>query len=253
MKKRNLIGAIIIILVFLISIILTFYPEKNDLENRTGIISLTFDDRYLTQYETAYPEMKEYGYNGTLYILANLSFFEGRELMSFKQAKEMQDNGWEVGSHTLKHKRLTMLSDDELKKDLRLSKEILENEGFEIKTLAFPGGHYNGKVINETKKNYLASRALTEGYNNLSKIDFYNLRTKWLVIKKSPEEICSWIEYTQKEGLWFILTFHSVEPEAERPFDTSVKTFKEILNCINSSGINVKTIKEVINLYEKKD
>jgi len=67
MRKRYLIGVIIIILVFLASIILTFYLEKNDLKNKIGIISLAFDDGYLTQYEIVYPEMKAYRYNGTLY------------------------------------------------------------------------------------------------------------------------------------------------------------------------------------------
>ena len=244
MRKKFLVLFVVIFIIIFISLLLLASDNE---EERQGIVSLAFDDGYLTQYKIAYPEMKKYGYNGTLYILANSTgLFEGRELMTFDQAKEMQDLGWEIGSHSLNHQVLTMLSNQELERQLKLSKEILEKEGFDVKTLAFPKGHFNKEVINETKKNYLASRALTEGFNDLNNLDLYNLKTKWLVIEKSPEEICSWIEYSQNEGLWFILTFHSVELEPKNPFDTSIEDFKEILDCIKLSGIEVKTIKEVV-------
>jgi len=244
MKKKSLVLFVVVFMIILISALLLTLDNE---EERQGIVSLAFDDGYLTQYKIAYPEMEKYGYKGTLYILANSSgLFRGKELMTFDQAKEMQDLGWEIGSHSLNHQVLTRLSHQELERQLTLSKEILEKEGFDIKTLAFPEGYFNEEVIDETKKSYLASRALTEGYNDLNNLDPYNLKTKWLVIEKSPEEVCSWIEYSQNEGLWFILTFHSVELEPKNAFDTSIEDFREILDCINLSGIEVKTIKEVI-------
>ncbi len=242
-RKSFVLFAVIFIIVFISTLLLTL----DNGEEKQGIVSLVFDDGYLTQYKVAYPEMEKYGYTGTLYILANSTgLFEGKELMTFDQGREMQDLGWEIGSHSLDHQVLTRLSPQELERQLKLSKEILEKEGFDVKTFAFPAGYFNEEVVNETKKSYLASRALTEGFNDLNNSDLYNLKTKWLVIEKSPEEVCSWIEYSQNEGLWFILTFHSIELESKNPFDTSLENFKEILNCIKASGIEVKTIKEVV-------
>lgn len=244
MRRKSFVLFVAIFIIIFISILLLTLDNE---EEKQGIVSLVFDDGYLTQYKVAYPEMEKHGYTGTLYILANLTgLFEGKELMTFDQAKEIQDLGWEIGSHGLNHQVLTTLSHQELERQLKSSKEILEKEGFNVKTFAFPKGHFNEEVINETKKSYLASRALTEGFNDLNNLDFYNLKTKWLVIEKSPEEVCSWIEYSQNEGLWFILTFHSIELESKNPFDTSIEDFKKILNCIDLSGIEVKTIKEVI-------
>ena len=244
MRRKSL---VLFIIIFIIIFISTFLLTLDNEEEIQGIVSLAFDDGYLTQYKVAYPEMKKYGYTGTLYILANSTgLFEEKELITFDQVREIQDSGWEIGSHSLDHQVLTRLSPQELERQLKLSKEILEKEGFDVKTFAFPAGYFNEEVVNETKKSYLASRALTEGFNDLNNSDLYNLKTKWLVIEKSPEEVCSWIEYSQNEGLWFILTFHSIELESKNPFDTSLENFKEILNCIKASGIEVKTIKEVV-------
>ena len=186
MRRKSLVLFAVIFIIIFISIFLSTLGNE---EEKQGIVSLVFDDGYLTQYKIAYPEMEKHDYTGTLYILANSTgLFEGKELMTFDQAREIQDLGWEIGSHGLNHQVLTTLSHYELEMQLKLSKEILEEEGFDVKTFVFPKGYFNEKVINETKKNYLASRALTEGFNDLNNLDLYNLKTKWLVIEKSSKD-----------------------------------------------------------------
>ncbi len=244
MKKNFIIiGVVGLILIS----ILFFVVSSNTLDKQQkGILTLTFDDGLKSQYEIAFKEMKDYKIRGTLFLLANWQgLFEGRELMSFDNAKEMQNNGWEIGSHTLDHISLTILSDEEMKEELKKSREILENEGFEIKTIAFPFGSYNKKVIEETKKDYLASRPMKDGFNSIENPDFYKLKSKWIMKKHSSEEICSWIKKANENGLWLILDFHNIGEE-QTPWDFSERKFKEVLECIKNEGIEVKTIKEVL-------
>ncbi len=251
MRKRYLIGIISIILIFLISIILTFYLKEND--NKTGIISLAFDDGYLTQYETVYPEMEKYGFNGTLYLLSGKDLFENRELMSFEQAKEMQDIGWEIGSHSISHTCFTEINSSKMEMEMNDSKNILSSSGLNISSFAYPFG-CNNEVSKEIAQRYYDSaRPLEWGYNNLTNIKRYFLSSKWVNKDDSSEELCSWVNHAKENDLWLILTFHHVGESVSKPYDYPKNNFEEILNCINSSGIKVKTVKEVIDLYETKD
>ncbi|MCD4759680.1 polysaccharide deacetylase family protein [archaeon] len=243
MKKQiiRISGAALILLLFLFYI----FPN-NPTNSEGGIVTLTFDDGLKSQYEVVFKEMQKYNYKGTLFLLAEWDgLFEGRELMTFEEAKEMQNSGWEIGSHTLDHLSLTTISDDKIIEELERSKEILEKEGFEIKTIAFPYGIYNEKVIEETKKYYSASRPMEEGFNSIENPNFYHLKSKWVLKKHSSQEICFWIKKANKEEVWLILTFHNIG-EGKTPWDFSEQKFKEVIECINKEGIKVKTIKEVL-------
>lgn len=237
--------------IFNLIIFLGFFISNIAKEQNKGIVTLTFDDGLSSQYEVVYPEMQRYKYNGVIFLIANWTgLFEGRELMNFEQAKLMQDNGWEIGSHTLIHKPLITLSEKELEDELKLSKQVLEDEGFKITTLAFPFGDYNEEVVEEAKNYYFASKPLEEGYNQLDNISFYELKSKIVMQEDSSEEVCSWIQKASSEQSWLILVFHHVGKEEVR-WDISEQRFREILNCIDKTYIDVKTIKKVLE-HEKR-
>jgi len=235
----------VLIIIILLIAINPFYMQQNNSKN--GLLSLTFDDGLLAHYEVVYPLMKERGINGTAFILANFSgLFENQELMSFEQARKMQDSGWEIGSHTLDHKLLTILPDNKLENELQNSKKILEAHGFNIYSIAYPFGYQNEKVIEKAKKYYSIGRPMKWGYNLPNKIAPYLLSSKWIKEENSPEEVCSWIKKAKEENLWLILDFHYIGKEKRSNWDVPLSNFEKILDCVSSSGINVKTIKEVI-------
>lgn len=242
-KKFIVLGVFGLILLFYFLFYVTSINIKFN-ENQ-GIVSLNFDDGLKSQYNIAFKEMQKYNYKGTLFLIAKLKSFEGKELMSFREAREMQNNGWEIGSHTLHHPNLTMLSNEEMREELKKSKEILENEGFEIKTIAFPYGEYNRKVIDETKKYYAAARPVKGWFNSIKNPDTYSLNGKGVLRKHASEEVCSWIEKANKQGLWLILVFHGIGKE-KTLYDFSEQKFKEVLECISKQGIEVKTMADVI-------
>ena len=58
--------------------------------------------------------------------------------------KEMSKNGMVIGSHSLTHKNLTELSEAELDRELRVSKEIIEDKiGNQVNNFSCPYGIYN--------------------------------------------------------------------------------------------------------------
>ncbi|MDP9227214.1 MAG: polysaccharide deacetylase family protein, partial [Actinomycetota bacterium] len=63
------------------------------------------------------------------------------------QVLEMQDQGVDFGSHSLTHRNLLSLNEEECEADLRTSRELLEGVlGRSVATLAYPGGRHDEKV-----------------------------------------------------------------------------------------------------------
>jgi peptidoglycan/xylan/chitin deacetylase (PgdA/CDA1 family) len=75
--------------------------------------------------------------------------------LTWEQVKEMQQYGIEFGSHTLTHPILSSLNDDDLKKEIVDSKNILEEKiGEKVISIAYPAGFeyaYNESVIRYAK------------------------------------------------------------------------------------------------------
>ena len=64
----------------------------------------------------------------------------------------LADDGVEIGSHTVSHPRLTRLGDDELRAELLMSRERLEDElGRRCPFLAYPYGDEDSRVHRAAK------------------------------------------------------------------------------------------------------
>jgi peptidoglycan/xylan/chitin deacetylase (PgdA/CDA1 family) len=127
---------------------------------------VTFDDAYRSVINRAQPILAEYGIPGTVFTVTSFAGFDGPmtwpgidgwldgpyepELapMSWNELGELAATGWEVGSHTVTHPRLTTIGDDELADELGRSREICaEHMGHECTSLAFPYGDYDDRVV----------------------------------------------------------------------------------------------------------
>lgn len=114
-------------------------------------VAITFDDGRYGQYEFAFKLLKKYGMPATFFITTN--WVGKNDFMAWAQIKEMSDAGMEIGSHALSHPHLSDLSDEQLKKELENSKKIIEEQtGKTADLLAYPGGDYDNRVIEATKK-----------------------------------------------------------------------------------------------------
>src|SRR3954453_17435831 len=64
--------------------------------------------------------------------------------MDRAQLGELEEGGWEVGSHTCSHPRLTTVDDATLERELRASRETL---GPECRAIPYPYGDVDAPVI----------------------------------------------------------------------------------------------------------
>lgn len=76
-----------------------------------------------------------------------------KAVLDMKEARQLLDMGWEIGSHSITHRVLTSLSDDDLKNELERSKRIIENKlKTTVKCFAYPKGKQDSRVARATKK-----------------------------------------------------------------------------------------------------
>jgi peptidoglycan/xylan/chitin deacetylase (PgdA/CDA1 family) len=111
-------------------------------------VVLTFDDAYLDFYENAWPLLKKYGCNATVFVPVDFvdghadwdcEFGEPAKIMNWNQIIELHKQGVRFGSHSCGHRRLSELSKDEVYEDAKNSRDILEQKlGVEIFDYCYP-------------------------------------------------------------------------------------------------------------------
>lgn len=129
-------------------------------------IAITFDDAFKNFYQYVLPLLIELDLPATLYAPVNFlgrcnEWDKGKSIdllpiMTSQELREISSAGIEVGSHGLNHKRLSLLSNSEMMKEVYDSKVMLEDMlGTPIKSFSYPHGgrrDYNKYTVEAVKK-----------------------------------------------------------------------------------------------------
>jgi peptidoglycan/xylan/chitin deacetylase (PgdA/CDA1 family) len=201
--------------------------QKIQCENKS-LVTFTFDDGYLSQFEKAYPILQDYGYTGVVYIVTDNVNTNG--YMNDEHVRILKYNGWEIGSHTSSHPDLITLTDDELTYELEQSYNYISNEFGHSKQIGFasPFGSYNNQMIPDISNYYIYHRTCNNGYNNIPPDDIYQLNAMVVYSNTPVDEVKSWIDYAHTNHKWLILVFHRFDEGGQYSwssidFDTIVK------------------------------
>ena len=137
--------------------LLAFLEYRRALPKKS--VWITMDDGYRSVYDIAFPILKKYGFTATLFVYTD---FVGvsKTAITWSQLRELKEEGFAVGSHTISHADLTNQEDGEsepefsarLKKELSGSKTIIDKK-LDQNTcwLAYPYGNYDHRVMRLTR------------------------------------------------------------------------------------------------------
>jgi peptidoglycan/xylan/chitin deacetylase (PgdA/CDA1 family) len=140
-------------------------------------IAITFDDGYASTFRLARPILERFGMPGTVFVPTDyigggpmswpgidqwIGGDHEKELlpMSWDDARELADAGWEIGSHTKSHPRLTEIPDDQLAEELVESRRTCEERlDRPCQSIAYPYGDHDDRVVAATSRAGYSSAA----------------------------------------------------------------------------------------------
>jgi peptidoglycan/xylan/chitin deacetylase (PgdA/CDA1 family) len=163
-------------------------PEKT--------IAITFDDGFQDNNRYAFPVLKKRGIKATIFI--NTGFIGKRlsvdeafgaiaphrkdvfhQFLSWDEIIEMSNNGIDFEPHTHTHAYLTAITESEMEREIKLSKDIIEERLNKMaKHFSYPYGKYNEKVCDVVRKMGFESTWAVRPYNVKPKMDLYTLPRK---------------------------------------------------------------------------
>jgi peptidoglycan/xylan/chitin deacetylase (PgdA/CDA1 family) len=149
----------------------TIFLEDIDKFGSKKEVVLTFDDGYVDFYTNVFPLLKKYNIKANLYVIDNA---DGGVYLSKSQIKEIaESNLVSIGSHTETHVNLANLDSVQLEYELKESKNNIEKLiGKEVKTICYPLGAYNNKVLEAASKYYDYGLIIENGVQKM--YDDYN-------------------------------------------------------------------------------
>ena len=166
-------------------------------------LAITFDDAFASVQRYAVPILAHYGVPATVFVpTAHIDSgtlcWDGIEMwqnspqaselqaMSWDELRGLAEQGWEIGSHTRTHPRLTQLDAENLTLELEGSREELaEKLGRPSETIAYPYGDVDARVAERAASlGYLAGGALSSVLEPLGpyrhpRVGIYNGDSWW--------------------------------------------------------------------------
>jgi peptidoglycan/xylan/chitin deacetylase (PgdA/CDA1 family) len=120
-------------------------------------VVITFDDGYKTLIENGFCVMDDYSFHGTIFVVTayvgkqniwdvNIGYRTFIHL-DWTDLRSLVERGYEIGSHSHTHPDLTKISRTEVRKELCISKKILEDRlGIAVRYISYPFGRYSEAV-----------------------------------------------------------------------------------------------------------
>ncbi|MBV1931043.1 MAG: polysaccharide deacetylase family protein [Porticoccaceae bacterium] len=160
--------------------VIPFKKMAEILSGKTSIppkaVVLTIDDGYRSVYDIAFPILKKYGLNATLFVYTD--FIGGSAALSWQQIKDMKKSGFlDIESHTKTHSSLSYDTDKENidSHKRRITGEIKKAEaaihkhlGQAPSLLAYPYGDASPTTIDylKTSSDYALAATVKRGANS---------------------------------------------------------------------------------------
>ena len=211
-----------------------------------GVVSITFDDLYASNWTKARPKLSEYGYPATIYAISDRI---GETYMSVDKLRALEALGWEIGVHG--NTSLTSMSIEAAEADVIRERGALSAYGFRgLRNYAYPQGGFSTDVMNMLKKHFSSARTICYRQSEaLRPNDPMRLRAYSPSNTTTTTALTNEITAAYNNKGWLILTFHDIADTATLGTQYSTANFATVIDHINSTGIPVRTVGDVLSRF----
>ena len=152
-----------------------------------NVTAITFDDGFQDSFDLACPILQEFNFRATIFVVSKLmgdsnrwmqhAGYPAAQLIDWKQARQLDADGFCIGSHTATHPVLPELDDATAESEIRDSRHCIEDRlGVPVHFFAYPYGRFGErekKLVLES--GYQAACSTIAGFNGRN-ADRFSLR-----------------------------------------------------------------------------
>ncbi|HKQ21451.1 MAG TPA: polysaccharide deacetylase family protein, partial [Nitrososphaeraceae archaeon] len=132
-------------------------PTRSADNNRTvdKVVIFIFSDSLKSQFTNAKPILDKYGFKGTFDVVCNY-IDKKNGYMNWKEIKTLNNEGHDIGSHSMSHVRLTDLSNQSIEYEVGESKKCLDDYGITPTSFEYPfsTGSEDKNIVDIVAKHY---------------------------------------------------------------------------------------------------
>jgi peptidoglycan-N-acetylglucosamine deacetylase len=163
----------------------------------TAVVTTSWDDGHKCDVRLA-RALKEHGLGATFYIAPQNQEFAKKDLLTSHEIRDLS-RAFEIGAHSMTHRRLPTISEQQAEQEIAESKAVLEHvTGKEIRTFCYPGGEYNNLHVQLVKD---------AGYRYARTVDRYKF-----TVDDPYEAGTSLHVYNHRFDLWHTARFAKFRP-----------------------------------------
>jgi peptidoglycan/xylan/chitin deacetylase (PgdA/CDA1 family) len=208
-------------------------PPTNTSLTQAAKVSFTFDDSLSSTYTNVLPILTKYGLTGTDYAITGCVGMTtapntchantDTTYMSWVQLETLQNDGWEIGSHTVTHPYLAtsdatdgqpnVLTAAQVTQELTQSKADLAAHGINATDFSSPYGDYNNAVLAQIAKYYASQRGFADQNNNdWPSFNDYIVNDYHVEGTTTVAQVEAKIDDAIANKRWLVLTMHNILP-----------------------------------------
>lgn len=208
-----------------------------------GMVSLTFDDAWESQYFNALPILQAAGLKATFY-LTTLPIEQGWSLfMTPAAVLDIAAKGHEIAGHTLLHPDLNTISIDSVRTEVTVSKTYLQTlTGKTVTSFAYPYGNSTPAIQTLLEQvGYTSATTVNYSQQVLTTTPKYTMNRMCVEPLNTVAVFKAQIDAAIANKTWFILCFHDVKTGGDN-ISITPADFQAIVDYIKAKAVKVVTV-----------
>jgi peptidoglycan/xylan/chitin deacetylase (PgdA/CDA1 family) len=215
-----------------------------------GVVSITCDDSYLSQFTHLKTALDRYGWGATAYTIVDRLGVQG--FMTIEQLKELERvHGWEIGGHSYTMARHGIgygnMTDAEVEADVKLLKTwLVDNNFIGADHMAYPLGSYSPACQAIIGKYFATGRTVTSRLvETLRPSDRMRLRSLSMSNTIALSTAKALVDRVAAQKGWGILTFHDIVATPTVGTHWSVANTLALIDYIATKDVVVMNVGDV--------
>lgn len=212
-----------------------------------AVLSLVFDDGHATVLSEAVPLLQSYGVTATAYIVTSWTSISPLIYMTWEDIAAVQAAGWDIGSHSIHHPRLSEVDPFDLMYEIRQSQIELRARGFPATSFSLPYQDYDQEVLDAVKEYYESCKTDTGLNPGIDGADPFMIKSYTSHHWYSFDYYRAHIDSVIGTSGWYVINNHIMRDPCEgESWCVSAERIAEVIEYAQANRVKVANIAEVM-------